>query len=73
LRKIPKYLTPADIARLLGKHIATVRLHVRQGKIPSKTIGYRRFIPSQFFLAELISHPDFIPETTVLEEDGVND
>jgi hypothetical protein len=70
LRKIPKYLTPADVALLLGKSPGAVRYHIRQGKIPSKTIGYRRFVPSRFFLAELLNNPDFIPETTVLE-DGV--
>src|SRR3954466_7622766 len=54
LGQIPDWLTPSQAAELLQVHPQTVRVWIREGRIPSQKFGGSRRIPRDELLASRV-------------------
>lgn len=46
---LPAFLTIREVAEYMGASYATVRKHIASGRIPSRELGNRSFVPREFF------------------------
>lgn len=49
LEDLPEYLTIREAASFVGTSYATMRKHIASGKIPTRELGNRSFVPKEYF------------------------